>query len=164
MSNALVIEEKYSRFWPLIALVSGITAVLSFIFYLIADGVLLEGYIRLISFAFFALMILSLFKVKDGKVRISMVVEDGKLHLEYRVRGRLIYSEEFQLEEIDDVKIDRMPDRSLYNEFAKNDRCVRFKKPKSAGWLYLNELHGRVIPLNRENAQRMEQYLLKVTA
>ncbi len=160
MTSSLIIEEKYSRYWPLIAAVSGIAAILSFTYYLMVDEVLLEGYMRLISFAFFSLTVLSIFKVKDGKVQISMSVEDGDLELEYHVRERLVYREEFSLDEIARVKVDRMPNRSLYNDIARKDRCVRFKKPKSGGWLYLNEIYGRVIPLRQDHAKQIEQYLL----
>lgn len=159
MSQNLKIEEKYSPFWPIIATVSGIFAVILFVYYLMVDEVLLEGYVRLLSFSFFALMVLSLFKVKDGKVEITFTSDDGTLYLTYHVRNRLVYEEDFCLRKIKDLKVDRMPNKSLYNDFAKNDRCVRFKKGKSDDWIYLAQLFGRVIPLTQENAETIEKYV-----
>ncbi len=159
MTQTLKIEEKYSRFWPVIATVSGIAATILFTYYLMVDEVLLEGYLRLISFSFFALMVLSLFKVKDGKVVISFTSEDDTLYLTYHVRDRLVYEESFQLQKIKDLKIDRMPNKSLYNDFAKKDRCVRFKMGKSNDWIYMVQLFGRVIPLTHKNAVKVEEFV-----
>ncbi|MFO7799701.1 hypothetical protein [Rhodohalobacter sp.] len=159
MTQKLKIEEKYSRFWPMIATISGIAAIILFAYYLMVDEVLLEGFLRLISFSFFALMVLSLFKVKDGKVVISFISEDNTLYLKYHVRDRLVYEESFQLQKIKDLKIDQMPNKSLYNDFAKKDRCVRFKKGKSNDWIYMAQLFGRVIPLTHENAVKIEDFV-----
>ena len=159
MSRTLEIEEKYSQFWPIIATVSGLAAIVLFAYYLMVDEVLLEGYLRLISFSFFALMVLSLFKVKDGKVIIEFTSEDGTLYLSYYVRDRLVYEEDFQLKNIKELKVDQMPNKSLYNDFAKKDRCVRFKKGKSDDWLYMAQLFGRVIPLTEENALKVEEFV-----
>lgn len=159
MSKILKIEEKYSRFWPMIAAVSGIAAVILFTYYLMVDEVLLEGYLRLISFSFFALMVLSLFKVKDGKVIISLISEDGTLFLKYHVRERLVYEENFRLKKIKDLKVDRMPNKSLYNDFAKKDRCLRIKKGKSEDWIYLAQLFGRVIPMTPVNAEKVREFV-----
>lgn len=162
MSNVLEIEEKYSRLWPLVAFISGIVAVLLFIYYLAVDEVLLEGYLRLISFSFFALMVLSLFKVKDGKVIIRLEQIDRSILVSYFVRDRLVYEENFEIKEIDEVRIDQMPNKSLYNDFARKDRTVRFKKKKSDTWIYLAQLHGRVIPLTHQNAEKVTNYLESV--
>jgi len=159
MTQTLKIVEKYSRFWPMIATVSGIAAVILFTYYLMVDEVLLEGYLRLISFSFFALMVLSLFKVKDGKVVITFTSEDDTLYLKYHVRDRLVYEENFHLQKIKDLKIDRMPNKSLYNDFAKKDRSVRFKNGKSDEWIYMAQLFGRVIPLTKENAMKIEEFV-----
>ncbi len=159
MSQTLQIEEKYSRFWPMIATVSGIAAIVLFAYYLMVDEVLLEGYLRLISFSFFALMVLSLFKVKDGKVEIMFTSDDGTLYLTYYVRDRLVYEEDFRLKKIKELKVDQMPNKSLYNDFAKKDRCVRFKKGNSEDWLYMAQLFGRVIPLTQDNAEKIEKFV-----
>jgi len=159
MSQTLKIEEKYSRFWPIVATVSGFAAIIIFSYYLMVDAVLLEGFLRLISFSFFALMVLSLFKVKDGKVIITFISEDGTIYLKYHVRDRLVYEEKFRLQKIKDLKVDRMPNKSLYNDIAKKDRCVRFKKGKSDDWIYMAQLFGRVIPLTHENAKKIEKFV-----
>jgi hypothetical protein len=160
MSRSLTVEEKYSRHWPAIAAVSGIAAILLFSTYLFVDnGVLIDGYIRLASFVCFALMVLSLFKVKDGKVIITIECDGDLVLMEYSVRNRIVYEEEFRFSDFEELTIDQTPNRSLYNDFAKYDRCVRFKKPKSEGWLYLNELYGRTIPLTQANAERIKAFL-----
>ncbi|PKD44534.1 hypothetical protein [Rhodohalobacter barkolensis] len=159
MTDRLEIEEKYSRFWPIIAVISGLAAVVLFAFYLIVDEVLIEGYLRLISFSFFALMVLSLFKVKDGKVEIVFETENNTIYLTYYVRDRLVYEEDFSLDKIKDLKVDYMPNKSLYNDFAKKDRCVRFKKGKSDDWLYMAQLFGRVIPLTQSNAEKIADFV-----
>jgi hypothetical protein len=161
MTQTLKIEEKYSRFWPAIAAVSGIAAAILFTYYVMVDEVLLEGYLRLISFSFFALMVLSLFKVKDGKVMITITSEEGTLYLKYHVRDRLIYEENFRLQNIKELKTDQMPNKSLYNDFAKKDRTVRFKKGKSNDWIYMAQLFGRVIPLTQQNAMKIEEFVHK---
>lgn len=159
MNRAIEIEEKYSKFWPLIAITSGLAAVILFIYYLSVEEVLLEGYLRLISFTLFALMILSLFKVKDGKVIIRIEISDRVVSLHYSVRDRMVYEEDFQINEIEELKVDEMPNMSLYNDFSKNDRTVRIKKRKTDGWLYLAQLYGRVIPMTKDNAERVANFI-----
>ncbi|MFO7525098.1 MAG: hypothetical protein R6W68_06555 [Ignavibacteriaceae bacterium] len=159
MTNSLKIEEKYSRFWPIIAMISGMAAVVFFAFYLTVDEVLIEGYLRLVTFSFFALMVLSLFKVKDGKVEIVFETKNNTIYLTYFVRDRLVYEENFGLNKIKDLKVDYMPNKSLYNDFAKKDRCVRFKKGKSDDWLYMAQLFGRVIPLTQSNAEKIAEFV-----
>jgi len=162
MSNILEVEEKYSKLWPFIAILSGITASLLFVYYLAVDEVLLEGYLRLISFAFFALMVLSLFKVKDGKVVIRLEQIEDHIQIGYYVRDRLVYEENFELNDLDEIRVDKMPNKSLYNDFANKDRAVHFKRKKSDGWLYLTQLYGRVIPLTQEKAELILEFLREV--
>lgn len=159
MKSELVIQEKYSKLWPLIAITSGLVAVLLFSYYLMVDEVLLEGYLRLIAFSFFALAVLSLFKVKDGKVSILFKPADHSLILSYSIRERLVYEESFQLNDIEEIKADQMPNKSLYNDFARSDRTVRFKKKKAVGWLYLTQLYGRVLPLTEQDADQIVDYI-----
>ncbi len=161
MSNSLKVQEKYSRHWPLIAILSAVLATVFYISYQLTADVLLEGYLRLTAFAFFALAVLSLFKVKDGRVEISKVHKNGLLTIVYRVRDKEIHNEELVLSDIESIKIDKMPDKSLYNEFMKSDRCIRYKRKKTEGWLYLHEINGRVIPLSSSNAESILVFLEK---
>ncbi|WP_069131391.1 hypothetical protein [Rhodohalobacter halophilus] len=160
MMNELEIEEKYSKFWPLVATISGLVAIVLFTFYLTVDEVLIEGYLRLTAFSFFALTVLSLFKVKDGKVMIQFEKDEDSIAIRYIVRNRLVYEEAFPLSDIEEIKVDQMPNKSLYNDFAKKDRTVRLKKRKSDGWLYLAQLHGRVIPLTENNALKVKDFFI----
>lgn len=161
MSNTLNVQEKYSRHWPMIAILSAVLATVFYISYQLTADVLLEGYLRLTAFAFFALAVLSLFKVKDGRVEISLTGKGGILEIVYRVRDKVVHNEELLLTDVEAIKVDEMPDKSLYNEFMKSDRCIRFKRKKADGWLYLHEIHGRVIPLSNDNAEVIVDFVKK---
>lgn len=160
MTQELTVHEKYSKNWPAISVVSIVLAVLFFVAYQATANVLLEGYLRLASFAFLALSILSFFKIRDGRVVIVMRADDkGVLDVEYRVRNRVIHHEEWSTSEIGKVKVDEMPDKSLYNNLMKHDRCVRFKRKKETDWIYFNKVNGRVIPFSAENANKICRFL-----
>lgn len=160
MNKQLIVKEKYSKHWPLIAVLSGVLSVILFVSYQFTDNVLLEGYLRLSSFAFFALALLSLFKVKDGQIKLNLnVSDDNVLEIAYTVRKKIVSEEKFSLNEINEIKVDRMPDKSLYNDFMKSDRCLRFKRTKNGEWIYLNKVHGRVIPLTQPKAERIINFI-----
>jgi hypothetical protein len=160
--NTLTVKEKYSRHWPKIATISAILAALLFGAYLITVNVLIEGYLRLAAFCFFALSLLSFFKVKDGQIKIKLSIDEhGGLQLDYYVRNQQVAHERFNLNKVESVEIHEMPNRSLYNDFATGDRAIRFKEKESKGWLYLTEVHGRVIPLDHNNAQEVSDFINK---
>jgi len=160
MKEELIIKEKYSKYWPFIAGISAILSVIFFLGYQFVGDVLLEGYLRLTSFAFFALSLLSLFKIRDGQIKISVrKTEDGVIEFIYSVRKQTIYEEEFSNHELENLKLDEMPNKSLYNDFMKSDRCIRFRRKDTSDWLYLNKVHGRVIPLSENNAEKMLTFL-----
>lgn len=159
MNNTLVINEKYSQYWPLVAIISAILTLVFYISYHLIGDVLLQGYLRLSAFGFFALAVLSLFKLKDGKVEITIELEGKKLVLFYRLRGKIIYEEEIDIKKIEAVEVSEMPNRSIYNDFKKSDRCVRFKRTDSENWIYLNEIHSRVIPLNKVNSEKIVSFV-----
>jgi len=158
--NKLIVFEKYSRHWPVIAIVSAILAVILFGAYLLSGNVLVEGYLRLAAFCFFALSLLSFFKVKDGRIQINFIVdENGGLKMDYLVREKIIAHDVFDLNNFEAIGIDEMPDRSIYNDFARGDHSIRFKRKESDGWLYLTEINGRVIPLDKKNAEEVTGFL-----
>jgi hypothetical protein len=159
MNNELVVHEKYSRYWPVVALLSVVFTLIFFIAYQIVSDVLIEGYLRLTAFSFFALSVLSLFKVKDGKMEITLTEKLNLLNITYKVRDRIVHSEDLNIELIKEVETTQMPNRSLYNDFMKSDRCIKFKRKNSDDWLYLHEINGRVIPLSRDNAEAIVNYI-----
>jgi len=166
MSQILTVSEKYSRFWPAIAIGSIIASIAFFGAYIFVTDVLIGSYLRLAAFAFFVIGFLSLFKLKDGRIDIEFELsEDAGPHMEvtYSARDRNIHAEMIDISEITALKIDQMPNRSLYNDFNNVDRTVRFQKENMEGWLYLNEIHGRVIPLSQENAEKIVQFLKRIT-
>jgi hypothetical protein len=158
--KTLTVKEKYSQHWPKVAVISAILAVILFGAYLITADVLIEGYLRLAAFCFFALSLLSFFKVKDGQIKIELTLDEvGGLQLNYFVRNNQIAHEAFDLNQIESVEIHEMPNRSLYNDFATGDRAIRFKQKESPGWLFLTEVHSRVIPLDSRNAQQVSDFI-----
>jgi len=166
MSHTLTVSEKYSRFWPAIAVGSIIASIAFFGAYIMVADVLISSYLRLAAFAFFVIGFLSLFKLKDGRIVIDFeLADDAGPHMEvtYSVRDRNIHAETIDISEITSLKIAQMPNRSLYNDFNKVDRSVRFQKENMEGWLYLNEIHGRVIPISQENAERIVKFLNRIT-
>ncbi|CAN5368255.1 hypothetical protein BH23BAC3_BH23BAC3_12410 [soil metagenome] len=166
MSQILTVSEKYSRYWPAIAIGSIIISILLFVAYIMISDVLIGSYLRLAAFAFFVIGFLSFFKLRDGRIQIDFELkDDAGPHLDvlYSVRDRIIHSETIDISEITGLKVDQMPNRSLYNDFNQADRSVRFQKENMDGWLYLNEIHGRVIPLSKENAEKIVQFIKKIT-
>lgn len=163
MSNTLVIREKYSKYWPQIAIINLLLALLLFVSYQFIDDVLLVGYLRLGAFIFFAAGLLSLFKVKDGQVEIIVELEDDSVESTYKVRGETIFATSHPTSDLHELKIDQLPDKSIYNNFVKNDKCVRFRRKDESNWFFFNEMESRVIPLNEENAKRLYSFLKETT-
>ena len=157
--NKLVIEEKYSKYWPAIAVFSLILAILLFLIYHVIDNVLCVWYLRLASFSFFALALLSFFKVRDGQVEITVTQDEDLIKTVYSVRGRIIFNVEHPAADFYQLKIDQMPDKSIYNNFVKSDQCVRFRREDENAWYYFNEIESRVIPLSKENALKLCNFL-----
>lgn len=162
MNKKIVIHEKFSKNWPTIALLSGILSIILWGTYLSISDILLSGYLRLGAFAFFTLTILSLFKIKDGKVIIE--IENTEAHeatVHYTLRQELVFTEIWDMKKIAGVKISEMPNKSLYNDIVTGDRCVMVRKQNEMDWIYFNTLFGRVIPFKKDNAERIKQYLEK---
>lgn len=161
MKDKLIIKEKYSKFWPIITTISLLSAVITFYFYWTVSDVLIEGYLRLIAFIFFSIGVLSLFKLKDGQIEIITIVDDDVIEFQYVSRKRVIHTEEWSANEIASIKVDEMPNRSLYNDLIQSDRCLRFRRKNQSDWNYLNSINGRVVPLSQSNADELVQFLKK---
>lgn len=159
MKDRLVIQEKYSKYWPIVAMVSFVLSVLLFITYHLMDDVLWIGYLRLAAFAFFAVALLSFFKVYDGQVEVTVEVEDKFIKSVYKVRGEVIFEIKHPRSDFYRVKTDQLPNKSLYNDFMKSDKCVRFQRKDENAWFYFNEIESRVIPLSDENANKLRDFL-----
>lgn len=163
MSEFIKVSEKYSEYWPAITIGSLILSLLFLFGYIYSNDILVESYLRLAAFAFFVIGFLSYFKLRDGQININYQVNDdeSEMKITYSLRNQNIHAESVDLKEIVDVKVDEMPNRSLYNDFYKIDKSVRLKKKNMNSWLYLNELHGRMIPLSRENAEKIVKFIKK---
>ena len=162
MSKELRVTEKYSKYWPAVTFGSLLISAGLFAAFIYADDLLLESYLRLGAFAFFVIGFLSYFKLRDGQMTIHYTLEKDReniLQVTYSADGNTHYEESIDLDDVTEIKTDDMPNRSLYNDFYKRDKSVRFKKRHMDGWLYLNELHGRVIPLSEENAKSIVTFI-----
>lgn len=165
MKEELVIQEKYSKFWPLIAFFSFLIASALFISYLSVTDVLMEGILRMAAFIFFAAGLLSLLKLRDGRIDIVVsTVEPDVVRFQYKLRDTIIFQEERNRNEFHSLKIDEMPNRSLYNDIIQSDRCIRFRRDNEPEWNYLNQINGRVIPLSNESAKTLHFFLKKLMA
>ncbi len=161
MKDKLIIKEKYSKFWPVITSISLISAIIAFYFYWTVSDVLIEGYWRLAAFILFSIGVLSLFKLKDGQIEIITILDDGVIEFQYRSRNKIIHIEEWSENDIVSIKVDEMPNRSLYNDLIKGDRCLRFRRTNQSDWNYLNSINGRVVPLSQRNADELMLFLKK---
>lgn len=162
MKDKLIVKEKYSKFWPVVTITSFISAVVTFYFYWTVSDVLVEGYLRLTAFIFFSIGVLSLYKLKDGQIEIITILDDDVIEFQYRNGKRVIQTEEWSVSEITSIKIDEMPNRSIYNDLNQNDRCIRIRRTNQSDWNYLNSINGRVIPLSKKNAEELVRFLKKV--
>ena len=165
MSDFIKVSEKYSQYWPAITIGSLILSLLFLVAFFNSTDALLESYLRLAAFAFFVIGFLSYFKLRDGQININYQINDdeSEMKITYSLRDQNIHAETVDLKEIVEVKVDEMPNRSLYNDFYKIDKSVRLKKKNMNSWLYLNELHGRMIPLSKENAEKIVEFIEKQT-
>ncbi|MEX2411748.1 MAG: hypothetical protein WD607_10350 [Candidatus Paceibacterota bacterium] len=161
MKDKLIIKEKYSKFWPVITTISLISAVITFYFYWSVSDVLIEGYLRLTAFILFSIGVLSLFKLKDGQIEVIITLHDDVIEIKYRSKKRVIHTEQWSANEIASIKIDEMPNRSLYNDLIQSDRCIRFRRNNQSDWNYLNSIDGRVVPLSQSNADELVRFLKK---
>lgn len=160
MKGSLLIEEKYYSHWPLIAAVSLALSCIVFILYLFADQPILEGLLRLTAFILFAAGVLSLLKVNQGKISVlTSFSEEDEILVSYSQKNRETETEIVPANSIAEIKIDEMPNRSLYNDIVKSDRSVRFRRIDNSDWEYLCKVDGRVIPFTEENAKRLYHFL-----
>lgn len=158
----LQVEEKYSEHWPKIAIAGGILCLLFFGGSVYVEDVLLEGYLRLTSFALFALSVFSFFKLKDGKINIELVIgekSENILEIIYSVRDKEVHYDSLDIKELKNIKVSDMPNLSIYNDFYFGDKVVRFKKKNMDGYMHLIEIYGRIIPLSENNAKQITNFI-----
>lgn len=160
MTNSMLIEEKYNRHWPVIATGSLLLSVVLFIIYLFSATPLQQGIFRLGAFALFATGILSLLKVRQGKLTVlTSLTDEGDLSVSYSHKGRETETELIPVATVVEVKVDEMPNRSLYNDLVKSDRSIRIRRVNSEEWDYLYKVDSRVIPFTEENAKKLYLFL-----
>lgn len=163
MNQSISIIEKYSRHWPLITYISISLSVLFFSAYLLSNGVLLTGYLRLFAFVFFAAGVFGLFKMKDGRVRIEVESESNGSVVSRFYRGdELLLEESWNLRELHDAEITEMPNKNFYYDLVKSAKAVRVRGEKDDSWLYFNKLSNRVVPLDNEQAEALCSFLEKL--
>ena len=158
--SELKIEEKYSAQWPLITAVSMVLALAIFLSLFFIENILLIGYIRLGAFAFFALGVIGLFKLREGKVSLILSADkDHFLIVSYNVKNEEKHSESWDLRSFETVKVDEMPNLSFYNDIVTSDCCVAIRNQNENDWTYLLKMYGRVIPLRKSSAVKIKNYI-----
>lgn len=156
----LKIEEKYSAQWPIITVLSMVLAIAIFSSLLFIESTLLAGYARLTAFAFFALGVIGLFKLREGKVLLIFSMEDDRyMNVDYIVKNEVKHTESWDIKPISTIKIDEMPNRSFYNDIVTSDRCIAIRNENESDWTYLHKMHGRVIPLKSESARKIKKFI-----
>jgi hypothetical protein len=83
----------------------------------------------------------------------------AEIEIQYKSGEKIIHTEEWADDEIASIKVDEMPNRSLYNDLIQGDRCLRFRRNDRSDWIYLNSIEGRVIPLSPDNAEELLRFL-----
>lgn len=159
MTQKLILHEKYSRYWPLITYSSIILSMILFTAYLFSEGVLLSGYLRLFAFIFFAAGIFGLFKIKDGKVKMVVEVNDSEVMSRFFRNGEQILEESWNLDQLQNVQVTQMPNKNFYYDLVKSSKAVRVKGSNDDSWLYFNKITNRIIPLDKDQAESLRDFL-----
>ena len=153
------VQEKFSKTWPFIAVLSSVLAVVLFIYSRVNRDILISGYLELASFILFAAAVLSYFKLRDGRISVRLEKDGGELLLSYLLNGSVVTTETLSLDKKLEFKADRMPDTSLYSEINRKDRTIRFRETPSGSWRYLLQYNSRVIPVRPEDAEKTVRIL-----
>lgn len=160
MTDSLTVFEKYSQHWPMITIFCGILSVILFGIFLITENALVSGYLRLGAFASFAVCLLSYFKIRDGQIKLDLSIDGSKkLLIDYHMKDQIIFKESFALKEIEELKMDTVPNKSFYNDLFTGDFRVMYKKTDYDSFLNLIEIRGRIIPLDEENASQIITFI-----
>jgi hypothetical protein len=160
MTHTITVFEKYSRHWPMTTIISGVLSVILFGLFLFTDNTLAGGYLRLGAFASFAVCLLSYFKIRDGQIKLDLSIDNSKnLLIDYFMKDQIIYKESFSLNEIQELKMDRVPNKSFYNDLFTGDFRVLYKKSDYENFLNLTEIRGRLVPLEEENALHIISFI-----
>lgn len=157
----LTIHEKFSRHWPTAAIISGLSTLVVGLLWLTTEEILLEGYLRLATFCLFALTLLIALKLRQGQASVDLQVDEptAELRLTYRFQNEQLGQQTYDLNAFDKIEIVEMPNRSLYNDFSPSNRTIRIQEPDREEEFYLFNLNDRVIPFDRETAERVADYL-----
>lgn len=163
MKPEIQVHEKYSKYWPAVTVLSSVMAFLLYILSEFRTEILLSGYLQLGAFILFSVAVFSFFKLRDGRITIDLTVDNDDLSVKYLLRDREIAEELIPLSEIDEIMMNRMPDKSLYTEINRSDRTLSYKKNKSDGWKYLFKYNGRVVPLYESDAESVIHFIRDLT-
>jgi hypothetical protein len=159
MTRKISLHEKYSSYWPLITYSSIILALILFTAYLFSEGVLLSGYLRLFAFIFFAAGVFGLFKMKDGKVKMIVEINESEVISRFFRNGEQFLEESWNFDQLQDVQVTDMPNKNFYYDFVKSSKAVRVKGKKDDSWLYFNKISNRIIPLEKHQAEALKDFL-----
>ena len=163
-THLTTVNEKFSKYWPFIAVGCSVLAFLVFIYSRLNSDVLIAGYLELASFIMFAVAVLSFFKLRDGRTSIRIDKDGNQLVFSYLLNGSVVKTETLSIEKPVEFKTDRLPDTSLYSEINRTDRTVCFRETSSGSWRYLFQYNSRVIPISPEDAEKIKKVLTDASA
>ena len=159
MNNSITVQEKFSKYWKPLTTVSGILAITCFALYFKSGNILAGGYLQLSSFIFFIIFLIGSVKLYEGKTRIECFANDMNLDVKFFRKDRKVAEGEIDLSKIEKVEISELPNKTIYNDIVRSDKCIRLKN-KSGQWFYLNEISEQVVPLDIRNAKKMYDFLV----
>lgn len=159
MKNSLIIEEKFSHIWKPLTILSGIITITGFTGYLYTDHILTGGYLQLISFICLVIFLIGSVKLYEGKTKIVINVQDMNLDVKFFRKNQNIAEGEIDLLKIDKVEISELPNKTIYNDIVRSDKCIRLKN-NSGQWIYLNEFSGKMVPLDIDSSKKIYDFLV----
>lgn len=159
MEASITVKEKYSSQWSTITILLGALTLIFFTGFLYIDSVVWEGIMRLTAFIFFAATIFSGLKVMEGKHIIHLDIEDEYLLVSYFRDDQKVQEDIYDITEIEDVYIDRLPPTVFTNTFLFKDKTVMIGLRDSERPLNLFALSGRVLSITPSTARKVVEFI-----
>lgn len=155
----LELEEKHSKHWKKATAGTLLAAVVFFLVFIGTEDPFLAGIFRMAAFIFFSAAVICSLKVMEGRHRIKMETEDGFLVVTFHKNQREIQRDLFELKNISDVQITRLPSSVFSNGFFIRDMQLELNLHDSDSPLKLLEVNGRNLSLTKTDAQKAVNYL-----
>jgi len=157
--SRIEIEEKYSNLWTRVTVLTLLLTPVLYFAYLSILDVLWRGIFRLLALISFSAAVFSGLKVMEGKHSMTLEIKDNHLVVNYFRNTRQVKEDLFEIDNIESVTTDQLPDDVFTNKFLTNDRTILLRFRDSDRELNLFELEGRILSVNNETAGRVAQFL-----